>query len=64
MTKKGVRIAYGGEKVEKGVTMGRVRLLLVSHARGSKPTHADKTSRMQVHSHISKASRTHLRMQE
>ena len=52
MTKKGVRIAYGGEKVEKGVTMGRVRLLLVSHARGSKPTHADKTSR------------THLRMQE
>ena len=53
MTKRCVRIAYGGETVKKGVKMGRVGLLPgVSHTRvkadahRQDPTYTDRFPRM------------------
>ena len=65
MTKKGVRIAYGGEMVEKEVKMGRVELLqgvlctqVKVHTRRQDPAYASLFPRMQNLKNIPVYART------
>ena len=69
--KRGVRIAYGGETVEKGVKMGKVGLLLgISHtwvkvhAHKQDPTYAGPFPRMQSLKNIHAYTRTELCMHD
>ena len=69
MTKKGVRIAYGGEMVEKEVKMGRVELLqdvlctqVKGHTCRQDPAYASPFPRMQNLKNIPVYARTELCM--
>ena len=71
MMKNGVRIAYGGETVEKGVKMGKVGLLpsishtrIKAHARRQDPEYVGPFPCTQSLKNIPAYARTELRIHE